>query len=190
MPSIKWNGDQFERELRKTIKQKLDLAAEAVANHVKQKLSQGRRGSKGTGGYGPGTPPHVDTGRLRQSIFWAETAPDTRIIGTPVKYGLYLELGADIRPKKGRYLAIPWSAAAKRHSRAGGSARDFKVGGKKLRKVGRSKNTFLLVEDVGGKRARSDIHYIITTHAKILPRPFLRPSLDEMRPRIQEIFNS
>lgn len=187
---IVWHGAQFEKQLAGLVQSKLKLAAEETRNHVKEKLSEGRRGSVGTHAstYGPGTPPHVDTGRLRNSIFWDLTSPTSAIVGTPLLYGLFMELGADVRPKKGKYLAIPWSAQAKRHSQSGGSARDFSANGKKLRKIGRSKNTFFLVEDVGGKSARSVIHYIITDHAHIPAHPFLRPSLDEMRPRIQEIF--
>lgn len=193
---IEWHGDQLEREIKALVERKLKLAAQETADHVKEKISEGRRGSVGTGGYGAGTPPHVDTGRLRQSVFWTLTAPNVAIVGTPLLYGLYQEIGANIRPKKGKYLAIPWSSEAKRHSQQGGGAKTFQPpSGKKLKVIGRSKSTLLLVEETPGRGkartgARTIIHYILTTHVTLPARPYLRPSLDEMRPRIQEIFSA
>ena len=84
---IVWFGDEFERELGLTIKKKLKLAAEVTANQVKRNISKGRPASK------PGDFPHVDTGRLRNSIFWDLQNDTTAIVGTTVEYGLFLEIG-------------------------------------------------------------------------------------------------
>lgn len=181
---------EFETETDREIQRKLDQAAQELADYVKLKLSEGRRGSIGTSveSHGEGAPPHVDTGQLRNSIFWESAGEKVRIIGTPMHYALTQEFGATITPKRGKYLTIPWSPQAKKFARSGGRANEFTAGGKKLRLFDRSKDTMFLIQDVRGKNARMIIHYILTTHAVIMPHPFLRPSLEEMWGRIQVIF--
>ncbi|MGH8120597.1 MAG: hypothetical protein ACRESK_08295 [Gammaproteobacteria bacterium] len=194
---FKSDAGKFKRNLEALLNDKLDQAAQETADHIKEKLSGGMRGSMGTGRQGEGEPPRVETGRLRNSIFW-DRMPNKkmgRIIGVqrdeqrPGR-SLVLEFGAVIRAKKGTYLAIPWSSQAKAHSVGGGSARTFQPRGKRLYKVGRSAKTFFLVEKVRGKHARGIIHYIITTSVDIKPHPFLRPAFDEMRGRIQDILKA
>jgi len=191
-----WYGKAFEEDVKRALKDAMDESAQVINDHIKQKLSGGRRGDIGTGAQGPGMPPAVDMGRLRNMVFW--DAPDrfSRRIGVmrdekaPGK-AIALEIGAHIKAKKGSYLAIPWSAAAKNHSRSGGSAKTFDAGGKRLFRVGRNKNatTIFLVERVRGKNARHIIHYILTQHVDIPPHPYLRPSLDECRAKVQKIFD-
>ena len=82
-----WHGPAVIKQVQLTATKKLKLAAEATANQVKRNISIGRPASK------PNEFPHVDTGRLRQSIFWTMRGSTTAIVGTPVKYGLYLEVG-------------------------------------------------------------------------------------------------
>lgn len=190
--SIRWHGDKVVQEITKEIEKRLDQAAQEVANHMREKVSAGRRGSVGTSGPQGDDPPHVDTGALRQSIFWTRNGKFVRQIGIPKEtiYGLFLEIGGQISPKRGKFLAIPWSQEARNHSRGGGTAATFNVRGKPLRRVGRGTQTFLLVEDFKGKKARTVIHYIITSKTIVkTPRPWMRPSLDEMRGRVQEIFS-
>ncbi len=84
---IVWHGKEFEKEISRLVRKKLKLAAEEVANQVKRNISTGRPASK------PGAFPHVDTGRLRNSIFWELAGGNTAIVGTSVEYGLFLEIG-------------------------------------------------------------------------------------------------
>lgn len=189
MSQIKWDPG-FENSMRKIARQKLATAAKETAHHVREKLSRGRRGSVGDfrSVMGAGEPPHVDTGRLRQSIFWDYVDDSTVLIGTPLLYGLYMELGAFVRPKHGKRLAIPWSTEAKRWSAMGNGARSFALT-YNLVSI-QSKHGAILLVDTGGPRARKFvIHWILVDHATIPPHPYLRPSLDEMMPRIQAIFN-
>ena len=85
--TVRWFGPAVTKKMQLTTKQRLKLAAESVANQVKRNISAGRPASK------PGDFPHVDTGRLRQSIFWTMKTRTTVIVGTPLKYGLFLEIG-------------------------------------------------------------------------------------------------
>lgn len=190
---IEWYDEEFAEKLEKKINQKLNKAAQIVEDNAKLMLSSGRRGSVGTWAmeYGQGTPPHVDTGQLRASVFWTETYKFTRIIGTMLPYGLYKEIGAWIRPSKGKYIAIPISQKAKQWSRQGNSAKDFRIGNKKLQKRATSADgpTILLVENIGGKHARTVIHYILTTGAVQYPRPWLRPALYMSGREIQKVFD-
>lgn len=190
MADIVWHEERIKQLALNAAHQKLEKAAQELTDHIKVKLSAGRRGSVGTHAsqYEPHAPPHVDTGALRQSIFWRFVDNNRVRVGTSKTYGLYLELGAYIRPKSAKMLAIPWSPEARRHSRNGGSARTFPI---KLTPITSKKGgAVLLIQFVKGSKARGVIHYILTAHARIPPHPFLRPSLNEMRGRIQEIFSA
>lgn len=188
--SVRLDAMRIITAARPYMERRLRKATQELADHVKQKLSNGRRGAIGTHGVGAGYPPHVDTGALRQSIFGTvlfDTANKRMIgrVGTTKVYGLYLELGAYIRPRSGKLLAIPWSPEAVAHGRRGGSAKDFPV---KMIPIRTKTGAVLLIQYVAGKAKRGVIHYILTSHANIPAHPFLRPSLAEMTPRIREIF--
>ena len=185
MPTIKWNDLPFKVYTKKQVIQKLEKVGQACTDHCKKKISGGRRwgGGEKSGKSGPGLPPHVDTGALRQSIFWNLTSETQVIFGTSKVYGLYLEFGAYIRPKNAKMLAIPWGPEALRHIRGGGTTRTFP---KKLVFV-KTKFGGWLVEF---QKKRSIQHFLLTTHARIPAHPFLRPTLTEMMPRIKEIFST
>jgi len=94
-----WHGPAVSKQIKLTAKKKLMLAAEAVSNQVKRNISVGRPASK------PGQMPHVDTGNLRGSIFWKPISDTKVIVGTPLKYGLWLEIGrGPIVAKPGKTL--------------------------------------------------------------------------------------
>lgn len=72
---MQWYGDRLLAEVRKRLKVGLDRAAEYVVGEAKLRAP-------------------VDTGTLRKSIDWGEgRSEDERIVGTPVEYGLYQEVG-------------------------------------------------------------------------------------------------
>lgn len=73
--SVQWNGDALVGELRKRLKRALDVGAELIVSEAKLRCP-------------------VDTGTLRRSIDWGEGRDENeRIVGTPVEYGLYQEVG-------------------------------------------------------------------------------------------------
>lgn len=196
---LHFHEEKLQKLLRRNIIPKLEQSAQETTDHIKQKLSGGRRGSIGSGAAGAGLPPHVDTGALRQSMFWelidngGKISDVHAIVGTTKTYGLYLELGAFIRPKSAKMLAIPWSPEARRHAQGGGRARSF-IESRKCVMIKTPRGAVLVVEKMmkgrgkGRHEDRGVIHYILTTHARIPPHPFLRPGLHEMGRRIREIF--
>ena len=81
--------DLAKEQLRK----RLDRAAERLKVKVQENVSIPTRTE---GPSKPGEFPHADTGRLRQSIFWAAAdGGDSRIVGTNVFYALLLEYEFD-----------------------------------------------------------------------------------------------
>lgn len=75
MAKVEWYGDRFLEEIKKRLMQGLDKAAEYTVGEAKLRAP-------------------VDTGTLRKSIDWGEGQTELdRIVGTPVEYGLYQEVG-------------------------------------------------------------------------------------------------
>ena len=103
-----------KNQARKLLELRLKKSGEYITNRVKENLSVAGRKE---GPSKPGEFPHANTGRLRNSIFWrfSPDKPMRVIIGTPLKYGLWLEAGTAggtvILPKKGKVLA--WKSAGK-----------------------------------------------------------------------------
>lgn len=188
MSQIKWDPG-FENSMRKIARQKLATAAQETRMRIQEKISRGRRGSIGSfyTSHGAGEPPHVESGQLRDSIYWEFIDDNTALIGTNLVYGRVLEMGMTINAK-GKRMAIPWSKEAKEWSIHKWSVRSFSAI-YKLTTI-YSKHGAILLVDTGGPRAKKFvIHWILVDHVTIPPHPYLRPSLDEMMPRIQAIFN-
>jgi hypothetical protein len=89
--TLTWRGDELADAVRAEMVRRLELAGAMVQAQVQRNVSTSAR----TGGpSSPGEYPHADTGRLRNSIFYeVDEAALLVIIGTPLKYGLYLEYG-------------------------------------------------------------------------------------------------
>lgn len=197
MPVVRWDANPLILFTREQVERKLKKVGQLITDRVKKKLSGGRRRGGGIGmiGLPANEPPHVDTGALRQSIFWKIVKLPGNImavrIGTSKMYGLVLEKGATIRPRKAKMLAMPASPEAIRLGRMGTGPRAFP---RKLRFV-KTKRGGLLVEDKAGRGkkgtgAKSIVHYILFAKATIKKHPFLKPSLYESRGDVQTIFSS
>jgi hypothetical protein len=184
----------FASQVKREARRRLGKAANVVRNNITKKLKRGRRGSKGDfrDVIGAGEPPHVGiSAKLSNSIFWQFKDEDTAEIGTPLKYGKWLEQGVpSITPKHGSRLTIPISDKAQKFmAQPGASVRNFPVQMKPI--ISEKTGAILLVEDKHqtGRGARSEIHFILVTHSHIPPHPFLRPGLEESRGEIQAIFS-
>ena len=97
-----------------------------------------------------------------------ETGETTLTVGTNLDYAATHQYGAVITPKNARALAIPITPQAKRS----GGPRSMNL--KLVWPKGRSSG--YLVEERAGKgrfRARTNIHFILTSKAVIPARPFL-----------------
>src|SRR5690349_15220147 len=88
--SIKWHGDKVLAKLDKTVERKMALIGEVVRAEAVKSVSMP---TSTLGPSSPGDPPHIDTGKLRQSIFRKMIDSQTVIVGSSLKYAFYLELG-------------------------------------------------------------------------------------------------
>ena len=89
--TIRWHPQRAERVVKKQMERKFKIAGVKIENQVKKNISTS------TAAHGPSKPgefPHLDTGRLRASIFhdvfWEGSVLLCRV-GTPLDYGLILE---------------------------------------------------------------------------------------------------
>lgn len=109
-PTIRWRGWQATAEIQNATFRGLKKAASWVEGRIKKRVISRSSRAGGSGGARspqrgarkpmrlmhsrPGEPPRTDTGKLRQSTF---SSSDRRqmvaVVGTKLKYGVYLELG-------------------------------------------------------------------------------------------------
>lgn len=115
-----------------------------------------------------------DTGTLRKSIH-AKSSSAFAAVGTNIEYARIHQFGGVIRPKDTKFLAIPWSEEARGY----GYARVFPKG--RLRFKPGSRGPGGLVEDVGTRRKKTILHYLLRTQVTMPNRPFLGVSFDDRR---------
>ena len=111
-----WNGEGIAKTIENTMVNRLDLAGLTLMNEARSLISRDQpRSGKGARKVGldpsrPGKPPKRVTGTLHRSIFWALDRQAVKgRVGTPLKYGLFLELGT------ARMAARPWMITAVRN---------------------------------------------------------------------------
>ncbi len=96
---MEWRGDELLRQVESEMNKRLDAAAEVVRAEAVRSIRTP---------YPPastaGNPPHSRSGAsgLFGSVFHRPESRFKRIIGTPLKYGLYLEVGTS------KMAARPW----------------------------------------------------------------------------------
>jgi phage gpG-like protein len=88
---INWYGPKVSRKLQSIASRNLDRAAEFLSSQIKRSMKSGG------GGYppkrsAPGQVPFIQTGRLRNSIFWRKKR-NSREVGTNLIYGVAHETG-------------------------------------------------------------------------------------------------
>ena len=105
-----WDGDNYAARLEKEAGEWVEAACYVVENYAKQLVSVSGTGGKpgkkrvyGSSPSAPGSPPHKQRGSLRLRIAHVVNRRTlTGKVGTPYKYGLFLELGTS------RMAARPW----------------------------------------------------------------------------------
>lgn len=198
MAGTTWHGDAFIAKLDRHIDRQLAKAANDLQAAVRRNISQPSRGRLSLKNRSiPGQFPHSNEGRLKQSIFKAKEDNNNWIVGVPagagVKYGLYLEEGHTFTPRKRKYMAIPWSPEAERHTKNGGTLTNFP---KKLVKIQRHGRRSILMVEIADKRGRQRrkqpwiIHFILTLTATLKPRPFLKPTMAQEAEHIKQVLTA
>jgi len=184
-----WRGDAITKGIRAELSRRVKKSAVMLQRQIVKNISTPSRsaGPSRAGGF-----PRANTGALRKSIFVRNSSDGlSAVVGTASKVAFIMEFGAIIKPQKAKALAIPISRAAKKHNDAGGSARNFP---KKLVFIRRKGKPPLLVEMTGksGRELRKKwtIHYVLSATARIAPRPFMLPTLNQMRDEILGILSA
>ncbi|MDY0167437.1 MAG: hypothetical protein RBS80_12890 [Thermoguttaceae bacterium] len=97
----RWNGGSPKaaaRPIQDELDARVRLAAETLRGAIVESIGESTREH---GPSLPGTPPHADTGRLRQSVFAVDNGDGSATIGAAARYAGYLEAGTtrmDPRP--------------------------------------------------------------------------------------------
>jgi phage gpG-like protein len=173
---VKWHDEKFKAQMRRKIEKNIERAAKLLERDIKISL-------RVDGPTSPGSAVGHQSGRLMRSITHQpfetlEGNPGQRV-GTNVVYARIHEYGGRIKPK-GKYLTVPVSDMAKKHSRNGGRARDFPV---ELKFIP-SKPWPVLVGD--DDDSSDEVHYVLMTEVEIPKRPYMRPALERNRAMINK----
>ena len=184
-----WRGDAITKGMRTEFSRRVSKSAVMLQRQVVKNISTPSRtaGPSRAGGF-----PRANLGNLRKNIFVRKGANALSALVVAVgKVAFIMEFGALVRPKKAKALAIPISRQAKKHNDAGGSARNFP---KNLVFIRRKGKPPLLVEITGKKggklRKKWTIHYVLPATARIAPRPFMLPTLNQMRDEIISVLSA
>lgn len=116
---LTWKGEEIMLKMRDTLVNRVDLAGFMLLNEARALISRDQPRGKTASGMRtgldpskPGTPPKRVTGTLHRSTFW--DLDRTRIkgrVGTPLKYGLFLEIGTS------KLAPRPWLSLAMKNKR-------------------------------------------------------------------------
>lgn len=164
---LHWKAQPFVKEVGDIVESRMGTAAAFLRTEIVKSISTS---SRGAGPSKPGQPPHADTGHLRRSIFHdvVKTKESVKgIVGTTAGYGVALEFGATILPKKAKALTIPITKKAGKYP-----AKKFP--GELVMIWPKGSNHGYLVEQF---KKKTVIHYILAGKVTLAPRPFLRPGL-------------
>lgn len=189
--TLKWNGDQFEREVLAAGRKKLAKCATLVQNRIKENIKTSARSA----GYSPaGHYPHRNMGNLSRAVFWDWESDTSAIVGVLPMGGIgkRLELGGTIRTTK-KMMAVPVSPEAIRWSQMGKWPNTFKKKLELVPSTSRGGKHALLVEKLGKKRDKGAhwiIHYLLTNTVNIAAHPYIIPSFQQCQPEIQRILQS
>ena len=179
---VRYNPARWKRAqqvMRENAVRILDESAIELQAEIQKRLNQGasRRGATPSA---PGSSPHKDTGTLARSIQIDRSGladmrrPHVRV-GTNLVYARILEFGGVIRAK-GKLLTVPVTQAARDLLRRG-TARSAD-----LHVVPRKGKSPLLRDKSG------NVVIVLKRAVRILPRPYMRPAFNKIRPRMLKKF--
>ena len=199
---VSWRDEDFKRALKFTMQQKMELAVVKIIADVRVAISgppntttqtSGTIGTRSgalrasivgnwTGGGGP-SPGSKATARGATGLpDPGGVFPEVRgVVGTNLVYGPPNEFGATIRPKKRKWLTIPFPG--------GGAVTALQVGRGSAREF---RDTFIANNIIFGKATGSsdDIVplFILKKEVVIPARPFIRPAIDRNAANVRRIF--
>lgn len=180
---------RFEAAVLASLESGVQGASETLAGAMKRGMSKGQRHTSST----PGTPPNVQTGRLRNSIAVQKVGSLRRHVGTNVPYGKIQEFGGTITARGGA-LAVPIGPQGQKALRdSGGNIRSLNLW--TLKRKGKPPllvqiNHKRLGRNKGG--ATYDGHmtplFVLKKSVTLPARPWARPALALSRPAMGRSF--
>lgn len=101
----RWRGKEFLKMTEAEQRRRMETATRFVANETKKEISTKgvKCGTEDGQRSGPGKPPHIECGQLRNSITTEVKKKRGQIIGrvgTNIKYAKFLELGTRLMGKR------------------------------------------------------------------------------------------
>jgi len=132
LTSVRFNfggAERYKSAVLASLEEAIDAVAEAIQTDAKNNMGKGARHTPSA----PGTPPNVQTGRLRNSVGRSKNRPVTRLVGTNIGskggtrigYGRLHEFGGTVnrvsktgKPYTATYPARPWLRPALARQRA------------------------------------------------------------------------
>lgn len=177
---MEWNGDKFQEAIGTALKHGNLAAAREYVGQVQSALNRGGKGpfSPGATPSAPGTPPHKSTGMLARSFAAHPHANGfSAMVSTTSKYAILHEFGGKVFPK-GRALVYPVTLEGRRHLKAhGGSIRAAMSDPAVYVKKSRHGKLPLVFRNVGKRKVRTELLYVMTASVNMPPRPYIVPTL-------------
>lgn len=183
---LNFNGMQpFESAVLAGLVAGVDAAAQLVAGEMKRGFSRTARYESSA----PGTPPGVQTGRLRNSIAVKTSGNLKRQVGTNVPYGAIHEFGGTITAKNGALL-VPIGPKGRQALRdSGGNVRSLN-----LMFIKRKGRPPLLAQGSsrlkGPGRGSVTPLFVLQKSVTLPPRPWVMPAFNKARPRLGKTFET
>jgi hypothetical protein len=150
----------------------LEMASIAVVQRVKNSFTKLPKGTPSP----VGKPPSVQNDTLRGGIthFHARGSNVAYVHTSGAPYARIQEFGGVINAKPGKFLPVPISNAARR-VRAGTKGASLKTSGTPMRIVRTKTGKLMLVRDLGGRSARTEVLFVLKRQVRMPARPYMGP---------------
>lgn len=164
--------ERIKRTLATAINTGVTRAAKVYVAGIKASIGKRAPGVSSP----PGSPPNYQSGDLFKSITNTPVKNGVSIVHTSNRrYAPVLEYGATIRAKPGRALPVPVGRAGRRLLKSAGPG-GLRSSGVRMVMIKRKGKPPLLIRNVGGKNARSEVLFVLKKSITIKPRPFMAPA--------------
>lgn len=195
-----FNGGIVAAKLEQAITRGLQHTGQAVMKDMSDSLGKRANGKPSA----PGSPPNNQRGQLQQKFGVATSGRVSRVANT-APYARIQELGGTVRAKNAKFLWIPVNAKRSEtptnivSSMISGQRKGIrnlaqgKGGGSPYqmiprRKLGRKNGWIVVRKSKSGRSVMNGLLYVLLKQVHLPERPYMRPSLRRMEPKLAGIF--
>lgn len=171
------NTTAMAAKMERAIKTGLNAASSALVTDIVASFGQGHGGKPSA----PGSPPNRQKGALSRSIAYMVDGRTARV-GSNLIYSRIHEKGGTIRPKNGRFLWIPINAKRSEKPSTMFGRKDISFLPR------RSGGYFVVKRGKKGRKLKGGLLYVLVHGVHLEPRPYLKPALHRMAPKMGPIF--